>query len=561
MTFASPAALWLLVLAVPIVAVHFFRGRVRRVLVPTLLFWDQLVVEEERKSALQRLRKLLALLLSLLALAAMTSAFAGPSVKGVTLEPRRVVLVVDTREPMRAGSRLDDARRKARELLSRLSRVDEAALFDAGGMVEAPANRDRVVDALGRLPRDTAPLSWSDVLAAAGRLGGTLYVFSTEGNVPVGAPMANVSVTSPEISTPPGATTRTVSARVTNHSDEAATAALTIRSRGDEIERRTVALTPRESKVVAWELDAKRTEAGALIEIAHEPDAYPDDVATVVIPPTAPVTVSVAGEAAPHLAADLDVLARMGVIRLVAGGGAVVVCDGVEPPGGDGGYLVFRSKGEFEVESPQIRDFSREAPFHRHVDYGGVQIKRSQVLEGRPLVLSDKGAIATWEQRMGRACIRFGFSVSQDVSNLGMQLAFPLLLRGAIEWLAGEGRRGFAPSARTGTIVNTSPLPIAKGEATVTQVIGKTGLVRVLPVDDGILRIQIAEPSLVHIEAAGRDEWIAVNRADDGVDLSRVATGAGPEFPAPVPWWRDLPWAPVAALIAALLLFLEWLLI
>ena len=65
MSFEHPQDLWLLSLALPILAFHFYRGRVRRMPVPTLLFWEQVLIEEERRTALRRLRHVASLLLNL----------------------------------------------------------------------------------------------------------------------------------------------------------------------------------------------------------------------------------------------------------------------------------------------------------------------------------------------------------------------------------------------------------------------------------------------------------------------------------------------------------------
>src|SRR5581483_919085 len=68
MSFDNPQGLWLLSLGVPILAFHFYKGRIRKMAVPMLLFWEQVIVEEERKSAFKRLRHWASLLLTLGAL-------------------------------------------------------------------------------------------------------------------------------------------------------------------------------------------------------------------------------------------------------------------------------------------------------------------------------------------------------------------------------------------------------------------------------------------------------------------------------------------------------------
>ena len=570
MSFANPAAWWLMALGLPIALAHFYRGRVRRILVPTLLFWEQLVVEEERRSALKRLRKVLSLALVLGALAALSSAVADPLRWGPA--PRRVAIFLDTGPAMRAGGRIDEARTRARDLLARLGRNDEAALVDAAGLVE-PMTGDlpRIAAALARLPRDLAPKR--DALEAARRLSGELFVFSCTGDartVPVGSPLPNLSVARPALSAAPGAATRTVTVVVANHSDAAVDPELVLRDRGVEVERRRIVLGPRATASPAFTLDAKRVAAGALVEVALAAhDAFPgDDVAALVVPPSAPPAVALVGDGGAHLLAILEVLHAEGEIVLhrvesvaKARGAAVVILDGAEAPDAeDGGWLVVRATGTHEVETPRVASWIREAPFHARVDYADVRIKRASILEGRPLVSSDKGPIATWDSRMGRAILRFGFSFRDVDTDLVLRTAFPLLVRGAIAWLAGEGRRAFPPEALVGaTLVNRRPVGLDRGQAVVTLVVGDSGRTRVLPVDDSLVRIPVGEPGLLKIEVGGRSEWIASNDPAAGtLDLTAIATGPGPAYPPSIPWWRDLPYAALAAVAAALLLLAEW---
>src|SRR5258705_9679078 len=148
MTFGHPHALWLLALGIPIVVAHLFRGRVRRLDVPALFLWEQVLPVEDLRSGLRRLRRLAGLFIALLALTVLASAVADPAVRGITREPRRFVLVVDT-SPEMTADRLTEAKGKARDFLARLGRRDSAAILDGGGLVEpSPADAAR---------RDRAP--------------------------------------------------------------------------------------------------------------------------------------------------------------------------------------------------------------------------------------------------------------------------------------------------------------------------------------------------------------------------------------------------------------------
>ena len=69
MSFAAPLALALGALALPVVALYRLKVRRRRVQVPYLRLWEELLVETRARSLFQRLKRLFSLLLQLLILA------------------------------------------------------------------------------------------------------------------------------------------------------------------------------------------------------------------------------------------------------------------------------------------------------------------------------------------------------------------------------------------------------------------------------------------------------------------------------------------------------------
>lgn len=581
MTFAHPQALWLLALGIPVVVLHFYRGRIRNLLVPSLQLWDALAIDDDRLSALRQLRHHLSLALTLAALVLLAIAAGDPAVRGLTPEPRRVVVVIDTDPAMRAAGRLDEAVSKARTLLGGLARGDSAVLYDRSGLL-APATRDKraLSDALRALPRDLPLLDRAGLLETARRdaAGGTLHVFSPlpgEGVTPVGSPLPNRSLSAPAFALLPsgdGPAALRIRVTATNHSDAPDDAEITVRDRGETAGRTRLSLGPRESREATWTLDPARAAAGALLEFSFPaPDAWPgDDLATLVVPPHAPPAVALLSGADPdpHLLAALDVLARTGQIALfrakdeasARAGAAVVVYDGVEPAaGGEGGRLVVAPKGG-GVESPAIVDWSRDAPFHRRLDYRSVRLRRARIVDGPPLILSDRGPIASWDSRMGAAWIRFGFSFAVEDGDFALRPAFPLFLRDAILWLAHDGLRAFPERVAAGaTLSNAKPLAVGRGTARITEVAAGSGRSGTAAIDGASLSWPVLRTALIQVEIEGRAEWIAANDPSAGsVDLTAVPGGPGPAFPDPVPWWRDLPVPTLAAALALLLLLAEW---
>src|SRR5579872_4185006 len=138
MSFEHPEGLWLLTLGVPILAFHFYKGRIRKMPVPMLLFWEQVIVEEERQSALKRIRHWASLAITLLALVLLTSAVSLPNVKGLTRVKARYALLLDNSPAMAAveaggRTRAELAVERARAFLRTLAYGDQASLSDLSG--------------------------------------------------------------------------------------------------------------------------------------------------------------------------------------------------------------------------------------------------------------------------------------------------------------------------------------------------------------------------------------------------------------------------------------------
>lgn len=590
--------MWLLVLAAPIVAAHFYRGRIRRLPVPSLLFWDQVLLPEERKSAFRKLRRLLGLIWALAALALLTSALADPTVRGLTPEPRRYALVIDTspelfvREPD-GRLRFDLALDRARELLARLGRVDTAAIIDATGVVEPEtSDRHRRTEALERISRD--PIAEDPArLAACANPEATLYVLTSRpwpamedrnlGILPVGTPQANTGLTQPRLLREEGR----LSAQVTavNASDAPAQGALEARNRGRVFATFAVSLQPRERKAVEVPLDpqawpAERFERGAFIELRLATgDAHPeDDVAAFVVPPTAPVPVLLVSDPEhpdPHLWSALQLLEQEKTVTLSVGRpsdplteGAVVIFDRTAPsaPLPDGGYLLLGSEGPHapaaaagEASVPKIVDWDRDHPIHRWVEYGDVLCRRARLLEGNPLVLSDRGAIATWGRRQGLAWIQFGFSFRVEEGDFALKASFPIFLRNALAWLSDEGRRAFPRTARAGGVLrNVAPLAEPGADVRITEVRQDRTDSRSIEPHRGEARVLLPRSGLVKIECGGRTEWVAVEGTEP-LDAGRVPDTAGPGLPEPPPWWKDLPYPAVVGALGLLMLAAEWI--
>ncbi len=140
MNFLTPTSLFLLALAIPIIALYILKLRRRREPVSTLMFWEQLFKERQTTSLFQRLKHLLSLLLQLLFLALLVLAIARPQFAFITKSARQLILIIDHSASMNAvlnlnpdnsatESRLDSAKQQALQMVKGLRFMDEMSVI------------------------------------------------------------------------------------------------------------------------------------------------------------------------------------------------------------------------------------------------------------------------------------------------------------------------------------------------------------------------------------------------------------------------------------------------
>lgn len=605
MSFDRPEGLWLLALGVPILVFHFYKGRIRRMAVPTLLFWEQVLVEEERRTALKRLRHYASLLLNLVALFVLTSAVAGPNVEGLTRKPARYALLADGTASMGAleadgRPRIEHALERGRGFARSLGFGDQISFHDYSG-ARAPMTSDH--DAFARKLAAPAPAGRVDLrerVLAALVAGEDVTVILLTDRVPegvedllksgrlrvarTGAPLENTGWTAGVPVRRAGEPRMVLSLTLSSFAASKVERSERLLFRGREIARRAVALEAGAQAGREWVLDPARfpgekLEEGGLIEVALEPrDAFPaDDVASFVLAPLLPPSVIVFHPGTPDrlLMIALETLRaggrvgaeigqatadRYAAVRPGLGEGWIVVFDRVAPPGplGAGGTLILGAPGGPAVEQPAIVDWDREAAPNDQVDYAGLLVRRSRILDGPALVRAAEGPVATWSSKGGQAVVEFGFSVAE--SDIGARTTLLHLLHNVVDWASWRGCRAFRPQLRLGEPLRPERRPwIDEGEILAEQ----SERLERLPVRKGRAEGALAPgPGFVHLSAAGRTESVAVNLFDaEESDLrERPAAASGRPLPPPAPWHARVPCAALAvAAVLALLLVEGWL--
>jgi hypothetical protein len=607
MSFENPQGLWLLTLAVPILVFHFYKGRIRKMAVPMLLFWEQIIVEEERKTALKRLRHWASLLVALTALVVLTSAVSAPNVKGLTRSRARYTLVFDNTPSMAAlepdgRTRAQAALDRARDFLGTLAYGDRVSVLDFSG-ARIPFTSE--LEALGRRlavprpgPRGKEQERIADALSAGDDVIAILFTdqppegvdeWISSGRlrvVRVGTPRDNAGWVSGSSSRRPGEKRVTLTLQAESFAAAPVEREEVLLLNGKTLARRKLSLAPGTPVEREWDLDpakfpGSRLEEGGLVEVTMEPaDAFPvDDTACFVVPPLLPPSVLVVHPGTPSepLMHALETLRaggliaqnpgvvpvdRYGSLRSRLGEGWIVIFDRVAPSAlpERGATLIIGAPGPGAVEKPALVDWDREAPPNQRVDYAGLHFRRSRILSGEPLLRAIEGSLATWSARGGRASVELGFPIELEETDIAARPTFLMMLINFVEWASYRGLRAFRPEYRMGEPIRAErPLWLDEGELTFAQ----GDRAERAAVHRGVALLSpTADPGFVRMSASGRTEWAAVNLFDASEsDLrERPAGPPGAPLPPPAPWYAKIPYAFLAVAAVLSLLVLEWLL-
>lgn len=187
MSFATPIALALATLAVPILGLYILKVRMRRLPVSTNLFWRQIYDEKPPRSIWQNLRHILSLLAQLAFLCMLVLAIADPYLPWQMLQARRVVLVLDNSASMQATdvspNRLSVAQTFALEFVTGLRERDEVAIVVAGDSPEVIVGMTNHIPTLRRAIESVPASDNSTQLQSAIRLGQKLVGDHPHGKV------------------------------------------------------------------------------------------------------------------------------------------------------------------------------------------------------------------------------------------------------------------------------------------------------------------------------------------------------------------------------------------
>ena len=187
MSLLNPSALWLSLLAVPLIALYALRVRPPRMTVATTMFWESRLQQSRPRAPSYRPRDLVSLMFQLALLALFVVALAEPRFNGQDTTARRIVIVLDNSASMKATdvrpSRFAIARKEAERLLDTFAGEGEAAIITAAGLPRVVCRPTRLRSmsrkALAKVFACDTPARLGDAIQLAARIPheGQQYLF------------------------------------------------------------------------------------------------------------------------------------------------------------------------------------------------------------------------------------------------------------------------------------------------------------------------------------------------------------------------------------------------
>ena len=578
MTFAAPAGLLLLALAIPIVVLHVLRPRRPQVVVGSTYLWQPLAQPVSAASPWQRLRPSVLLLLQLLAVILLATAVARPVRLTAAPLARHTVFIVDASGSMAAADgapdRIGAARERAEELRDQVPAGGLASVVLASAqprvLLSASDDGGAFSEALAAIPLPTGDSDFAGAFTLAESLetpGVPIgFVFLSDGGLTpaerrllppgtryerIGDRSANRAIT--RLAVEPRGSGLHALVTLRNTGGPAATQRLRLDVDGRTQHTEEVRLPP--GGLVERAVDLP---SGERVEAFLEGDdlLVADNHAFAAAAPRPHVRILLAGPEDLFLERLLAAIPGVTVARSEtsrpAPGVDLAIYDGVPvpadpaapwlaiaPPGGAPGVVTTG-----DVETPAVALVRTEHPLLAGLDLSDVGLASAQRIKpagaDEVLVGSEETPLLVRGSRGGRAFAYLGFRLAD--SNLPLSVAFPVLFDRLLTDLAGAAP---PPSdLRAG-----QPLPIPPGAATTvlrpggTRVDVPAGAAAPLADRTGFYRLRPAGPpeSAKPAEPAGADATaprpetvVAVNAPESESKLepaARIAVRPRPAAP------------------------------
>jgi Ca-activated chloride channel family protein len=525
MRLLSSSALWWLLLGAIIVFFYLLKLRRKRTVVPSVLLWKRAIEEFEANAPFKKLRRSFLLLVQLLALAALVFALARPLVVTRALASGSTVIIIDSTASMRArdedsGSRLDRAKRLAREMIEGLSGSDRAGIIESSSRVAVrsplTSDRDALATAISDIQETDAPGSLTDAVRLAEQIakserdasvviisdGGSAIAPETESTlelsrqplspsretstrfVRVGRRSDNVGIIAMNSRQLSDGRDRELFASVANFGDRSRTFPVELWIEGKLVDARTIDLGATDRRPLVF--DSLPRDGGlAELKLDVEDDLASDNVAFAFLPSAHRVRVGVVGEnpflidalaansdidaskasaTASSIGSEFDCFVSEGV-GAIESNRPVLVINPRDAPG------LWRATGQ--RERPEITSVDRSHPVNSFLSYGDLHIETVSRWEVAPWlkpIVSAGSDPVIWAGDDGhRRMVMIGFDLAR--TDLPLKIEFPILLANSLSWLAGRD----APSAeRAVRVGQATTLRTSAASARITAPDGDT---------------------------------------------------------------------------------------
>jgi hypothetical protein len=477
----NPLAFLFALIAVPIILLYLLRLQRREQTVSSTLLWRQITLDREANTLWQRLRRNLLLLLQLLTLAFFVFALIRPYISVPSVISGKLVVLLDASASMRANdilpSRFDAAKVEARNLISQLGTEDQMALIIVDGSPRALSaltnDKQQLSGAVDEAQPSLEAANWSAAISlaaatTANTTDSTIFVISDGANaddlkliqgnarfIPIGASDDNIAFTTLSLR-------RTIRglaafARVSNTGSKNDRVLVSLKADRELVDARTVEVAAGKSaEFVVGDLNPNTSSIEAKIDQAEFNKLATDDVAFAVNASNATRSALLLTRGNRFLEQAMNTLPGLRVTRAVTvpldnrrydlyvldsltmtlPANANVLLVGSQP--------YFETSGVFS-DTDYVR--TETHPITQQVDWRNVNVLDARRVNPpswlRPVIESQGGALV-WAGENNvvgdldtipiQRAVYLPFELRK--SDLPLQIAFPILIANAVDWLA-----------------------------------------------------------------------------------------------------------------------------
>lgn len=532
-SFITPQAFWFLGLIPLLILLYILKLRRSEVIIPSTMLWMKSLQDLTANAPFQKLRRNLLLLLQIIILLLITFALTRPFIQTSGIEGRTICLLIDHSASMKArdgeDSRLDQAKRRALEVVDSMERGDRAMVLAFAGsaavMCELTDDRQQVRAAINRIDtvdtrsdvRDAAQILRSiapinpDVTAVVRNLE---VVLISDGKITNGVRLAALSVPIQYIKIGEAGLNLGIVNFATRSPDEGAARQCFVQVYNDDAGAISTTLSLYYGEELLG-VDEITVGAGDTAESVFELPALEDGMlraqidlrdmleadnrAWLALRQDAYIDVLVTGAAD---SVGLSMLRRVFSldprVRLssatpenyagVTDAFDLYLFEGWTPPTLPAGALVFLNAAPAlpgltasgELERPAIMAVERDHPVMRFTNPSAVNIARAMKVslpEGaRTLVSSEGGPLIADISQVQQPMLLIAFDIGD--SNWPLHLSFPLFMQNLLGWVPSVAGAA-PPSLETGSPIELLSLP----EVQAADVLPPNGMRESVPLD------------------------------------------------------------------------------